>query len=158
LDTLPVSNEHQREKIIKYIKEKRLDYPTFKLRFGREADKMLETVGLEPRFGQEPRKGVLLFQLPKPLAKFWRKGSEDKDDKGMDMQGTVIEWGKIYRSVTPVIWRTLDEYYESEGLDLDRINAVGEHDPNRYYYVWLLDKSRPPKFPDWADVDEQDKY
>jgi hypothetical protein len=34
------------------------------------------------------------------------------------------------------VWETLG-YYESEtSLNLRRLNAIGDHDPKNFYYVW----------------------
>lgn len=38
----------------------------------------------------------------------------------------------------PVIWEMRGYYEDEKGLSFDRLNGVGEHDPEKFYYVWLM--------------------
>jgi len=131
------------EKIREYLREKGLDCPKFKLRFGESAKEMLRTLDLKKDWlsDSEIERGVLLFQLPKPLAQYWRKGIGEWGEGGVDVsdQPPVIPWGTIYRGVMQSLWDMETYWKEDKGLVLDRINRVGEHDSAQYYYVWLLD-------------------
>lgn len=39
----------------------------------------------------------------------------------------------------PVVWEN-QGYYENEiGLNFYRINDIGQHSPNNYYYIWEVE-------------------
>jgi len=145
LDEQPVLSPPFREELVRHLVVNQLDMPSFKLRFGDDAQKMLREVGLDGRINQVAgESGVLLIQLPKPLAQFWRKGKGqfkfNKDDpESVDLGEDIIPWGTIYQKVLPVVWEARDKSPEETGLYFQRINKVAEHDPEQYYYVWLLD-------------------
>ena len=82
---------------------------------------------------------LLVFQLPKPLSQFWWKGGADSwGDLSEDVQDTVIEWGHFYRELMPIVWEEQGRHENESGLDFQRVNGVGEHDPKKYYYIWEM--------------------
>ncbi|TSC55943.1 MAG: Uncharacterized protein G01um101418_514 [Parcubacteria group bacterium Gr01-1014_18] len=82
---------------------------------------------------------LLNFQLPRPLSFFWWKGGANSwGDHAVDMQDQVVEWGHFYRELMPIVWETQGYYEQEKGLSFDRVNAVGEHDPAKYYYLWKI--------------------
>ncbi|MBM4402644.1 MAG: hypothetical protein FJ044_05360 [Candidatus Cloacimonetes bacterium] len=124
--------------IREFLQNHGMEYPDFVFRFGREAEDLLNSVGLDFTVNKPiPKdKGVLLFQLPKPLAKFWEKSSYRKE-----IGGTAIEWGKFYDQLMPAVWEVRDRFeWEDNKLFFERLNESGEHDPDEYYYVWLVEK------------------
>lgn len=36
----------------------------------------------------------------------------------------------------PIVWETQGFYEQEEGMNFNRVNEVGQHDPAKYYYVW----------------------
>jgi len=80
---------------------------------------------------------MIVFNLPKPVGQFWWKGGKGLwGEQAIDVDGKVIEWGFFYRKIMETVWETLG-YYESEtSLNLRRLNAIGDHDPKNFYYVW----------------------
>lgn len=82
------------------------------------------------------------FNLPKPLAHWWDKGKGSWGEKYVDTNNEVIEWGRYYRELLPVVWDYLDEYGDEPTTFLiNRINDVSQHLPNKYYYVWQIFRS-----------------
>lgn len=80
---------------------------------------------------------MIVFNLPKPIGQFWWKGGTGLwGEQAVDVDGKVIEWGFFYRKLMDTVWETIG-YYESETpLVLRRLNAIGDHDPKNFYYVW----------------------
>ena len=127
------------QKIVDYLLEKNFNLPQFAIAHDAKATEMLLDFGLHPEIGDQ--KLLLSFQLPKPLAQFWRKGGANSWGYGSkDMEDRVIEWGHFYRELMGEVWH-MQGYYENEkGLDFYRLNDVGEHDPKKFYYVWEMSK------------------
>lgn len=123
--------------ILDYLKEKKFDLPKFTITHGTEAQNLLEKYGF--RLHSYKNKVILVFQLPKPLANFWWKGGiESWGTKAVDIQGSAIEWGHFYREIMDVVWGAVGFYECEKGLNFDRINSGGEHDPKNYYYIWEM--------------------
>ena len=80
---------------------------------------------------------MIVFNLPKPIRQFWWKGGTGLwGSEAVDVEGKVIEWGYFYRKLMDTVWETIG-YWESETpLVLRRLNAIGDHDPKNFYYVW----------------------
>lgn len=127
------------ERMLKHIKNKSFDLPTFIIADGLEAERILKNMGFEGDF--EDDAFLVSFQLPKPLAQFWWKGGDmtrGKFTKKID--ATVIEWRLFYEDLMPVIWTALDECESDQGLNFKRINGAGVHDPKKYYYIWKVSR------------------
>ena len=76
---------------------------------------------------------VLNFNLPDILGRFWYRGGVGA--KAQPVPEGAIEWGHFYRSGMPAIWRSVDAA-PRKGLFLDRLNAFGQHDYKKYYYLY----------------------
>lgn len=127
------------QKIVDYLLEKEFNLPSFIITHGKQAEVLLEDFGLD--FKIDDKKLLLVLKLPKPLSQFWWKGGGDSwGDMSKDVQGSVIEWGHFYRELMPIIWETQGHYENENGLTFSRVNDVGEHDPQKYYYVWEMSK------------------
>ncbi len=125
-------------KIIEYLIHKELIAPSFVISHGEQAQKILDEDSFDYYLLGDQR-FLLVFQLPKPLAQFWWKGGTDSwGDAGVDIGDTSIEWGHFYRELMPVVWAEQGRCENELGLDFQRINSVGEHDPQRYYYMWEM--------------------
>jgi len=123
-------------RIISKMKEKGYDLPRFEIKQGEAAQKFAKENDLG--WWQPAENSVMLiFNLPAPLARFWYRGGTDSwGELSVDIPSENIEWGHFYRETMPVIWESLGQE-ECEGdLNFYRINDVGQHKPNKYYYVW----------------------
>ena len=128
-------NEYQQRngpisrKILDYIEEKSLDTPTFYIIPSQEATSVVQELG----FDTEIKEGnfLVIFQLPKPLAQFWWKREEATEQSS-------IGWGQIYYSIMEKMVRAYPPLKKRKRpyLSWRRINEVGKHDPQRYFYVW----------------------
>lgn len=87
-----------------------------------------------------PDSALVVFNLPKPLARWWWKGGLQWGEAGEDLKGMVAEYGDFYRDLLPIIWEAIDGAGWSGKLWFDRLNGVGEHDPGKFYYVWEVEK------------------
>lgn len=142
-DFLSVIEEYQNEgrpisqKIIDYLLEKKFDLPEFTILQGQSARELL--IGFDLDSEVEDKELLLVFQLPKPLARFWWKGGANLEgNESRGKEDKVIEWGHFYRELMGGVWH-LQGYYENEkGLDFCRVNDYGEHDPKKFYYVWKM--------------------
>ncbi|KKS94493.1 MAG: hypothetical protein UV68_C0010G0003 [Candidatus Collierbacteria bacterium GW2011_GWC2_43_12] len=117
------------KRIFEVLEESGKDLPKIIVRFGDEAVDMIKSFGVAQAVDTENIKnnGLVLFQLPEPLAKYWyRKNSGDLN---------MIEWGSIYEKAVNLIW---NEVYTSqqEGLPLARKNPLDFHDPKNFYYLF----------------------
>ncbi len=125
------------QKIIDYLSEKDFIFPNFIIAVREQAQKLLEEYGFQEEINNQDL--LLVFQLPKPLAKFWWKGGADSwGGESIDIEDRAIEWGHFYRELLPIIWETQGRYEDEKGLDFYRINEIGEHDPEKYYYIWKM--------------------
>lgn len=110
------------------------DTPSFTI-YGKEAgedfiENTCSELGIE---GFESNGMVLNFNLPDILGRFWYRGGVGA--KAQPVPEGAIEWGHFYRSGMPAIWRSVDAA-PRKGLFLDRLNAFGQHDYKKYYYLY----------------------
>lgn len=125
------------QKIVDYLLEKNFDLPNFTIAHGEKVQELLEEYGLDIKTNGQNL--LLVFQLPKPLSQFWWKGGAGSwGDHSVDMQDKVIEWGHFYRELMPIVWEEQGRHENESGLDFNRINRVGEHNPKKYYYIWEM--------------------
>ena len=134
-----------------YLEKHGLDLPTFDMYEKKEADALLATFG----FAEEHiTKGnfLVVFNLPKPLSQFWWKGGVELWGSGSkDTRSMVVEWGRVYRLMIPVIWDLRDQHESN----MERINPIEVHDPKRFYYLWELGNA-PMHRHNTVDADEDD--
>jgi hypothetical protein len=124
------------KKMRAYIKEHGLDLPTFHVYTADAADEYLDAV-LPGAHLNENDNFLVVFNLPKPLAQYWKKGdSEEWEDDSSDMRGMVVEWRKLYREMIPYVWGQLQDQQDYEGLHIRRINDIHVHSPKDFYYIW----------------------
>lgn len=125
------------QKIVDYLLEKNFVLPNFTIANKEQAQALLEEYGLSGEVNEQNL--LLVFQLPKPLAQFWWKGGADSwGDLAEDINDTAIEWGHFYRELMPVVWEEQGRHENESGLDFQRVNGVGEHNPKKYYYIWKM--------------------
>ena len=48
------------------------------------------------------------------------------------------QWGIFYETLMPVVWDAVGKEECEGSLNFYRINDVGVHDPDRYYYLWIV--------------------
>lgn len=143
-------NPQMSDKIIDFLQLHGLTLPSFKIYDPDNAKAALsnmhhaynQLIGLDPEVDGrnsdnqlhfacnsiDPNSLLLVINIPKPLAQFWWKTWMAKEPK-------TNEWGVLYESLMPVIWNSVDESYKF-GIDLCRINAVGVHHPQHFYYIF----------------------
>jgi len=135
---LEIIEEYGRErrpippKIKEFLNQKNLHLPNFLIAHGKGAQDLLADYDFNYKISANNL--LLVFQLPKPLAQFWWKGG--RNPKAIDVDGTVIEWGKFYEMLMSEVWATYNRYQGKNGLLFYRINEVEQHDPEKYYYIW----------------------
>jgi hypothetical protein len=116
-----------------YLENVKMDLPTFDVYTGDDANYQLYNIGF-PHESIRPGNFLVVFNLPKPLSHYWWKGEAGKHiPPEKRSKGMVIEWGKLYQGLMPVLWKSRDKL-----SGLHRINKGGEHDPRHYYYLWEL--------------------
>lgn len=110
------------------------DTPSFTI-YGKKAGKdFIENTCSELGFENFESNGMVLnFNLPDILGRFWYRGGVGA--KVQPVPEGAIEWGHFYRSGMPAIWRSVDAT-PRKGLFLDRLNAFGQHDYKKYYYLY----------------------
>lgn len=110
------------------------DTPSFTIYGKKSGEDFIENtcpeLGIE---GFESNDMVLNFNLPDILGRFWYRGGVGA--KSQPVPEGAIEWGHFYRSGMPAIWRSIDAA-PRKGLFLDRLNAFGQHDYKKYYYLY----------------------
>lgn len=115
-----------------HIIERKLNFPTLEL-IGSNAQKWLDDTNIYYRVDGP----IIVFQLPKMLARFWIKGgSESWGDRSIDVGSGIAQWGSYYRNVMPKVWELLEGINSHPSLELMRINDYGQHDIKKYYYIW----------------------
>ena len=126
------------ERIKEYMEEKDWYKPEFTITTGISTAEELNNLGFEDQIeGISADSIVVNFQLPKPLAHFWRKGKGTWGSGGKDMAGKTIPWGIFYRHlVQKIIWKKKEEQNEEGHLELRKINENMQHDPEKYYYLF----------------------
>lgn len=110
------------------------DTPSFTI-YGKEAGKdFIENTCPELGFEDFESNGMVLnFNLPDILGRFWYRGGVGA--KAQPVPEGAIEWGHFYRSGMPAIWRSVDAA-PRKGIFLDRLNAFGQHNYKKYYYLY----------------------
>src|SRR3989339_1526103 len=118
------------QKIVDYFIEKNFVLPNFIITNGKQARALLEEYGVDGNMNEQNL--LLVFQLPKPLAQFWWKGGADSwGDMSVDIKDQTIEWGHFYRELMPVVWETQGRHENEKGLNFQRKNNIGQHNPNK---------------------------
>lgn len=136
-----------------YLTSHGLSLPEFIIADSDNAETMLEDMDLN--WEMDKNRMLVTFQLPKQLAHHWWKGGAKEWGEGSeDVGGKAIEWGHFYRKLMPLVWEKLGFYEHEKGMDFRRINPIGQHDPDKYYYVWEVGEA---DWADWDDWDEQDR-
>jgi len=108
------------------MKEKGHDLPRFTIKDGEAAQKFMEEVGEAERWDLNENSVLLVFNLPRPIARFWHRGATDSwGEQSVEVGEGEVEWGYFYRESMPTIWEGVG-YEECEGtLTFDRINGGG---------------------------------
>jgi len=130
------------ERIRNFFEEKDLFEPSLRVLIGEKAGEFLNKNNLKADFviGKDV---ILVFQLPKPLAKFWWKGDIGGSMAGVnrEIKGVGVEWGKFYHDIMPLVWEFVGEMQCESDVYIERINNLGQHHPDEYYYVWKISKN-----------------
>ncbi|MFA6535869.1 MAG: hypothetical protein WC250_03500 [Candidatus Paceibacterota bacterium] len=121
--------------ILAYMEKTEMNLAQFSMFWGDRAVSKTIEYGLDEM--KDENGLMIIFNLPKPIGQFWWKGGAGLwGEEAIDVDGRVIEWGFLYRKLMETVWETIG-YYESEtSLNLRRLNAIGDHDPKNFYYVW----------------------
>ncbi len=135
--------------IIEKMKKRGHDLPRFTVYDGESAKKFLQNnfPEIDPKDRVlDENSFLVVFNLPKPLARFWHRGGlnswGEKSEKVKKVGKGEIEWGHLYREGMPVIWDQMDNY----DLGFTRINDYGQHDPKKYYYVWVVSERQVEEY------------
>lgn len=128
-------------KIVEWLQEKGFDLPDFDLYDAASGDEFLAEHDFQKKI--DPDKMLLVFQLPKPLAKFWWKG--EQEECGRKLQGSTRLWGKFYHDLMPTVHYIWDHAEEDKELTIHRLNVAGQHDEDNYYYLWEVGTYREEK-------------
>ncbi|MEK9183437.1 MAG: hypothetical protein AAB849_02930 [Patescibacteria group bacterium] len=64
-------------------------------------------------------------------------------------------WGKLYDQTISTLWRTRDEFVHDHQIEIERINPPGKHEPNEYYYLWLVYPAGRAQIPFEQEPDEE---
>ena len=133
-------NEKDVARIIETVERLEMDKSKITVRFGGEAIKLAKEMEIENMINIEEAKkdGLVIMQLPKPLAKYWNRG---------DGGAKKVNWGRIYGQLYDEFWQGV-EYAKDNGLYLKQQNKPGIHDPKKYYYVFV------PSFENIENVDD----
>lgn len=79
---------------------------------------------------------LVVFRLPKPVDFMWDKGTRYSGSTG----ATSEFWGDSYDNLISRIWDIWNYSDRTYGIDLQRINEVGEHEKGKYYYIWEISR------------------
>jgi uncharacterized protein (UPF0335 family) len=123
------------DRIDEYLREKGLLLPRFDVYIGQQALDVQRKYHLlnDAELEEEPM--IIVFNLPKPLFRFWWKGGAGTwGERSQDTRQMVIEWGRIYRDVIRTVWDMTD-YGDT---CFERLNPEGVHEEGEYYYLWRL--------------------
>ncbi|MFH1030446.1 MAG: hypothetical protein V1770_04270 [bacterium] len=88
-----------------------------------------------------PQGFLLKFQLPKIMADNWHDRNYRKDSNEEFFTENIhkngqVGIGDLYRTTMKVVWGMYGYYENEKGLYMDRINAINQHDKDKYYYLW----------------------
>ena len=133
------------DRIMEFVEKSKLDTPSFIVLDSVKAKSFLEENEL-PLEIELQNSYLLIFKLPKPLDQFWWKGGASSGNSGVNVDGVVNEWGKIYREVLPIVWREKNRFEQKRELHFTRINESGQHKKGEYYYVWKVEKGESNMF------------
>lgn len=148
------------KKVLDFLKENFFDQPLFEVAFGESAILRLQELGFKER-QFENDSFLVIFQLPKPLQKFWHKyetfennfnerlargkrgASISKDDPRrihqyprQELQPAIIEWGFVYGEMISLIRKMIRDFNNSNVPGyFHRISEWGEHN-GEYFYTW----------------------
>lgn len=128
--------ERDVNRITETLRKSETDKPKISVRFGQGALDLATEVGVDNIVDSEQiiKEGLVVMQLPKPLAKYWYR---------TDGGAKKVNWGRIYGQLYDEFWQGV-KYAKEQGLYLKRVNKVGVHDPKKYYYVFVPSFEGPP--------------
>ena len=151
-------------KTFKYLREKGMDESRLDLYEEEQAEEWLRKNNLLGENCNGPN-AILVFNFPKPISYWWKKGKPDGLQPGVYAEGAPDKWGEMYANKIEFVWflrdlmskggieenkvnkllstgvpiELLEDIEEKAGSfesELVRMNALGEHDHKNYYYVW----------------------
>lgn len=129
--------------MLEKLSELKLDVPKFEIFVGKARNELLENLQVNESYQFQENSIVVLFNLPKPLSQYWWKGgAESWGSAGLNVDAMVMEWGHFYRELMPVIWNAIGREECNEDYRFYRINSVGQHEPQAYYYIWEVVNTR----------------
>ncbi len=137
LKTQPING-----KIADHIRKHGFDLPEFSFHGESDALPFLEATQYkrDDVWIRELSKSELLlrFQLPKPLARFWQKGGKEAWNQLVNLGSKITEWGVLYQETLPIIWKLVGKIECETNFQIERLNALGHHDPKSFYYLWRV--------------------
>lgn len=144
----------RRKKVLDKLESLGLNKPQFTLINGNQFPEVSKEIGFDEQdsLGKyEDDDLILIYRPAKAVDQFWRKGSGEWVERGIKVEEQIINWGKIYQTVTEEIWALMDKFYYSKGLKLTRINPIGVHQPLKYYYIWKVSLDDDPEYDPLTD-------
>jgi hypothetical protein len=127
------------DRFASFLKNYGFALPQIRILNGTMAKQELKKCGF-PDYTIERENLLVNFQLPKPLAHYWDHVSNDPPSGIRVAEKAVkpIPWGDFYECLTGIPWKEIDDFEQRTGLEVCRINPVGCHDPDLYYYLWEI--------------------
>lgn len=125
---------------IEYAINRGLLSPEFEIYGPQAAAKFLEDeLGWYQDIGEDNL--VIVFRLPKPIDYYWDRGGDRNGGFNEITPSTSSLWGDSYDELISSVWDFWDRSVENYGLNLYRLNDVGEHSKGGYYYIWEVEKA-----------------
>jgi hypothetical protein len=141
------------ERIVTHLESKGWFKPEIEILTTTKARERLTNFGFVYEADNWDDKNVLvLFNLPKPLAKYWFKSDDGRDGEEEEtvqqkqkrkIYGMAIEWGYFYWTLASIPWNSREQILEKyDKVEIIRINEIGDHSDNYYYLFKLVEHSQ----------------
>jgi hypothetical protein len=106
--------------VIDYMQTMKLDQPLITIADGDEANETLEYCGF-PQKNIYAHEVLTVIRLPEPVHE-------------------VNAWARMYKPLTDNIWDEIRRQEKDKDMKFKRVNRVGDHDVDKYWYVFRTSK------------------
>ncbi len=96
-----------------------------------------------------PDETLLVIHLSEPMREKF------PEEPGLDLSHQQKVWKEIYEQTIPQLWRLRDTFADQFGVHIERINPVATHDPNNYYYLWVVSPAGRKPIEVWSVSDSE---
>lgn len=130
--------------VLSILRRHSLHLPKFEIHDIPSGEAFLDSVGYadEPL---DPSGLMLVFNTPHFSSAVWRRINDESKKEDKKRVSKSI-WNRLGNSSTKVFWQISDDYSSKDRLRFRRLNEIGDHQSDRFYYLFEVTKPERHQF------------